>query len=146
MEKYYTPDIEEFHVGFELEDDTVVGIWTNRTIKDPEYLRTISHKSKKVNNKGEINYDLTKICRVKYLDKEDIESLGLLYSSWSSDDEFKDIYTDGTYILFKTRDTNEIQITNGRLLSKQSGHYSLFKGDIKNKSELKRLLKQLNIK
>jgi len=60
--KYYTPTIEEFHVGFEYELKTE-GEWVSQTL--------------------DIDYSLNRVAgglanntRVKHLDQEDIESFG----------------------------------------------------------------------
>lgn len=144
--KYYTPTIEEFHVGFEY-----------------------AH----VNSKNESGWEILSFCdlfedpdwnelyfvneaikrgnvRVKYLDREDIESLG-----------FEIDFAEGNFIDF---DLNRTGYTNS-----YSGTYNVkthefniewsgysdahfvedehpgFRGTIKNKSELKVLLKQLGI-
>ena len=130
--KYYTPEIEEFHIGFEcetLERDS----WKKVEIYDVSFeIDTEELKQKKI--------------RVKYLDKEDIESIG----GWEFVKEYKD---PGSYCLdFKKRHTEltlhpaleetMIFIEHG---SDISIGYPVFKGKIKNKSELKTLLKQLGI-
>ena len=63
MNKYYTPSIEEFHVGFECEIK-IGDHWKNiKAIEDIEEM--LIYGIPKPNNS-----------RVKYLDKDDIESLG----------------------------------------------------------------------
>jgi hypothetical protein len=65
--KYYTPEIKEFYVGFEYEvedlhDNLVDKMWRKEECYDvPVFLREWIQQ-------GEV--------RVKYLDREDIESLG----------------------------------------------------------------------
>jgi len=125
-DKYYTPDISEFHIGFEYERwcNTV---WNKYKYEpfDQDKISTIQYK---IHDKH---------IRVKYLGKEDIESLGFKYIMTSYDGYYKKgdstlgIAYDGT-----------IQITvrkDGMLEKEASGI------NIKNKSELKRLLKQLGI-
>ena len=119
MEKYYTPKIEEFHVGFEFEKEWEDGSWSKEILE--------------VDELKDIEEEMLPITRVKYLDKEDIESLG--FSIFENKTRYKK-YKKNNYIL---------------------GHYGvktviiwdvageLFDGEIKNKSELKKLLKQLKI-
>ena len=72
--KYYTPSIEEFHVGFEYEyrnhdgtvkNNTVLNYWNKSTISDLNELSYVERGLQTPNN-----------TRVKYLDKDDIKSLG----------------------------------------------------------------------
>lgn len=137
--KYYTPELEEFHVGFEYEIFDGVN-WrgvslsahthADRTKADYECLDDVSH-----------GLYLEHI-RVKFLDREDIESLG-----------WKALQTKGPYSLF-IRDGYEIRFFdipvfgNGKfqVLSLNGGDHSfIFSGTVKNKSELKKLMKMLGI-
>lgn len=136
-DKYYVPGLEEFHVGFEYEfkerfqdgsvktqEDFDNAKWINQTIKvgDLPYIeRTLKGKTA-----------LNKICgiRVKYLDQEDIESLG-----WNGIDK---LYIKYQYRLLISYNYN-IKIYNEFLKE------NIFNGVIKNKSQLKKLMKQLNI-
>lgn len=114
MIKYYTPEIEEFHIGFEYEYEDI-----NEGGASTSWYKGILQP-----NEGyiidQIYNDENREYRVKYLDREDIESLNI------------PSYIKVNHIL---NNTYEIIGTNARI----------FRGDIKNKSELKRLLKQLNI-
>jgi len=127
--KYYTPTIDEFHVGFEYEA-FINNSWQSKVMNDYEdiiyFLFDMNAKTWLSINEG--------IVRVKYLDKEDIESLGF---DCTSDDQYYliDNYTlliDNDYFLQILKDDFEEDIY-------------LFQGTIKNKSELKVLLKQLGI-
>jgi hypothetical protein len=82
--------------------------------------------------KGSPN-DWYELPRVKYLDREDIESLGFkcMGGNWYHDNKAYQII--GTW--------ESIEVSRGQ----HEYRDVLFKGTIKNKSELKRLLKQLNI-
>lgn len=143
--KYYTPSIEEFHVGFEYEssyDTQGSGPWTKRTIDNTYDLDTVG------------NYEQV---RVKYLDQEDIESLGFVeqeYYRKVDNAYFKRMFfkqvegSKGSVIWFNadTRlaevwDYTDIDETN--LFDNWNMHS--FRGFVKNKSELKSLLNQLNI-
>jgi len=142
MKEYYTPAIEEFHVGFKCEKlyfndhPTHKGerlVWGEEIIdkyllgdiiedEDPEYI---------INN-----------YRVKYLDREDIESCGWTKQSTSPNSINFTIKKTDLFLYFFT-DSKEIIIDNGCI------HESLdtfFQGTIRNISELKKLMKQLNIR
>lgn len=145
--KYYTPTIEEFHVGFEYEyyeqclfdlPDKKTPIWINKVFGN-EYEELDS-----------VAYDITQTpstIRIKYLDKEDIESLGWEYVEDRGMSENygytfnKPIqYLSGGDAWYKLR----YWFTNHRVRIEPLGG-PIFDGTIKNKSELKILLKQLGI-
>jgi hypothetical protein len=107
--KYYTPKIEEFYVGFEFEFHgmTTGGLAMldfSKDIGNPEKI-VVSKPDYKVWTKEvfthkyfDIYYrrleDVEKLIeagqiRVKYLDREDIESLGWIHTGRSIDDWFK---------------------------------------------------------
>lgn len=125
--KYYTPTIEEFHIGFEFEvqglkDSEIT--WQSISVKNIDALMLIDRMT----------------TRVKYLDKEEIESLGWkdcdnIYNTirWDFNDYILMFYKkDNRYLIFRDCGPNNIQ--------------TVFNGFIKNKSELKKLMQQLNIK
>lgn len=134
--KYYTPELKEFYIGFEYEY-LALGLyedgpepfwgWYKRTYEDDE------------------NYIFTEkrdesFLRVKYLDQQDIESLGWKYTP-----------TKGSYTLF-TKDNLELRVNdepwvNGDIdiLAIGALDYFIFRGIVKNKSELKRLMDMLQI-
>lgn len=133
--KYYTPSLEEFHVGFEF--DGLANL--ENSIWKPTVFREIDSVS---------YYRERASVRVKYLDREDIESFGFTYVS--SDDHYKSnrrILGCGTgddrFIYISYSDVHHIMY----IWSKENRgvEQDLFIGTIKNKSELKTLLKQLNI-
>lgn len=72
---------------------------------------------------------------VKYLDREDIKSLGfeLVWNEWN-----ENVYELGKFRLFDNKQFKYLMITE-----KVDSNPILFKGTIKNKSELKRILKQM---
>ena len=114
-DRYYVPKLNEFHMDFEY-----------------EYLdNDIWYKAKPTEISAK-DFDLqTYGLRVKYLDKEDIESLGFIDS-----------------IEFFTR--NDIRCQLYLLPDNKVDIYNhegdnMFTGIIKNKSELKKLLAQLEI-
>jgi len=129
--KYYTPEIEEFHVGFEL---------------------TYIHLSKRINHiikEDDFTYgdhqgatDFYEILKnkplVKYLDREDIESLGWEIISFDKEID----------LIFKKEDMELYYNIENRVtmiyLKANDWTGCIFTGNIKNKSELKVLLKQLS--
>ncbi len=136
MSKYYTPELEEFHVGFE---------YYHATFKDQELSKYIVDDSYDFSTlKEEI---IGEVVRVKYLDREDIESLGGVkikdvhngkhpsYDCFSFERPKYEWfvvmfnYTDNWCTIHMENHTEDIR----------------FYGAIKNKSELKRILKQLGI-
>tara|TARA_R110002074_G_scaffold237241_1_gene409132 strand:- start:358 stop:819 length:462 start_codon:yes stop_codon:yes gene_type:complete len=136
--KYYTPSIEEFHVGFELELLTHSG-WERATIEDGDeyYDIVLAPGGEGVDNK-----------RVKYLDREDIESLGWkLVEEYARNDayyfSFKKKHTE--LVLYPGFEETTVLIQHGSATGINSKGYPIFRGQLKNKSELKRLLKQLGI-
>lgn len=141
--KYYTPTIEEFHVGFEyeyLESEK----WEKETITEGSLSSGDCGADHYVENDfNHIRNLLPKDkIRVKHLDREDIESLG-----WKDiEDNFFELFNNGlihkillvngnVWIYFKQN------IGNEKIVDK-----TLFFGKIKNKSELQKLMIQLNIK
>lgn len=153
-DKYYTPEIEEFHVGFEFE--YLPAIFESG--KEPEW---INYQWKnKIATVG-LNENCISIggfsmksesLRVKKLDSEDIESLG-----WKRQTQYAESYsvfenkdsvdnkTDWTIRYDKT-DSRAV-IERVRWAPKGIGwdKRDAFVGTIKNKSELRRLMKQLGI-
>jgi hypothetical protein len=139
MDKYYTPKIEEFHVGFEYEIWETHSKLYNKDIDDSKWvLKTYGLNSIRFTK---LYYEISNV-RVKYLDKEDIESLGF---------EPDYVRTWGTRMCFKNSKCALTYISNiQELIISFEADVLLredirFKGTIKNKSELKRLMKQLSI-
>ena len=133
--KYYTPTIEEFHVGFEYEEETIIYTdkgwfthkdlgWEKKIFDSTSYMENY-YLSERVKRGLVGKYNPT--IRVKYLDREDIESLGFAQT-------VEDQYTLDD-IEFLIDDDLFVQII------KDDGF--LFQGTIKNKSELKKVLKMI---
>jgi hypothetical protein len=121
-DKYYTPEIEEFHIGFEYEVDWGPFKWKKAIYQD--YMTADS---------------MCDDVRVKYLDKEDIESLGFI-----EDPDFTYLHTFKRVrnnISIYTRNWGVFSIVNEDRMKNNI----VFTGTIKNKSELKKLMKQLGI-
>ena len=145
--KYYTPDIKEFRVGFEYE-------FYNECWHDTLF---------------DANIDLIKIYeniknfRVKYLDRSDIEELGYklikergnpdekIYLNYvgvlhfSNEDQEK-LFTQISMYLY-TDGTSDLKVAQYERTSNTTKQRSgpIFEGIVKNKSELKVLLKQLGL-
>lgn len=143
MSKYYTPEIEEFYVGFEFEvkdndwHPCIIGGYSDYDIVALDEILSPC-----------MDVDLKKF-RVKHIDKKDIESLGffchatdervfhnkngiIINTGWGS--PVKEGIT--LAVVSPVFDESKMNIIHE--------HY-LFNGTIKNKSELKKLLKQLGI-
>lgn len=138
--KYYTPKIEEFHIGFECE------------IKDipPPEEDWHQHIISKYNQFELLEEWLEeKSIRVKWLDIEDCESLG-----WEQPDKngwyhFKDNYRYRLYLgsgMLPPNSTHlELFIHSKTSDDDKPANSPVFRGIVKNKSELKRLMEQLGI-
>lgn len=138
MKKYYTPSIEEFHVGFEYEsheDPRIEDGWEKQV--------TDRHSIKyPLNEDSDVDY------RVKYLDREDIESLDFVYNGTSIDIWFnKDgNFEIGSWTSYKI--SLHYGLEDHRLFidaMDEGKKVSIFQGIIKNKSEFKKILTQLNV-
>ena len=132
--KYYTPDITEFYTMFEYEVSNDKGI----TWIEEEFHLNDSHidliKYVKIQDDGKNSY----LIRVKYLDKEDIESLGWRLSPRETHYSIE-IPGDGSDTQMYYQEDNYYT-----MIYDWDGQ-SIFKGYIKNKSELIKLMKQLGI-
>lgn len=138
--KYYTPTTEEFHIGFEYEmfEDF-----------DVPFAEKAWHKLiygiNGTHNPETLTYPLggnMDNIRVKYLDREDIESLGWEHDmTTKKDGEHYNIgHTMTVRYWFMIHKENHIHIWDAN--SRLGG---TFIGILKNKSELKRIMNQLNI-
>lgn len=141
---YYTPELEEFHIGFEYEQNEDYDVlpekkWHKQTFHpsnfNPESPYFISQNS-----------IYAETIRVKYLDREDIEILG-----FSEDKEYRERprqisykpinFRKGAYIInfwitrFEDNPEHKIEI--------KIQNFILFYGICKNKSKLKSLLKDV---
>lgn len=138
MEKYYTPTIEEFHVGFEYE-------WSADGSHDnwKKEIMDINTPLTYFRDDADVEH------RVKYLDKEDIESLG--WSTTSSKTNYRHFINstkseyDTLQVILECIDEYEHVYDIIRLIIEGGKRHYLFRGIIKNKSELKVLMKQLNL-
>lgn len=129
-DKYYTPTIEEFHTGFEYEYLQPGGAWAKHNLDGNPIIQC---------ELDEYADDLMKlahaITRVKYLKKEDIESFGWKFY-WNHHSEL--IFQLNGWTLTYNTEAHKVQ------LNKDDAVY-IQKLIIKNKSEFKKLMKQLEI-
>jgi len=143
MEKYYTPRLEDLHIGFECEEwieSYPEGFWSDVSEPiDKDKLEKILGYCERDEEYLKQNY------RVKHLDKEDFESL-----QWKLISE--EIKTYSHWCVFKKQGV-EISVQLKNVNKKYPNHLN-FRGDnntffgnfkilIRNKSELKTLLNQL---
>jgi hypothetical protein len=136
--KYYTPEISEFSPGFEYEYLGHFGTDFGKWITD---LCSINLK---------LIHDLLVMnnIRIKYLDKEDIESLGFIFSDrdskYGNEDRF--IFNQICININKNNYTN-IKVCKmvDNPYENHGNHYVLFNGTIKNKSELVKILKMVKV-
>ncbi len=139
MDKYYTPEISEFYIGFEFEY-TNWGGWSKSNDFNDLFI------TDDTNIISELKWDIehNKI-RVKYLDRRDIESLGWMFEKQHAGLEEICFSTGGPEfedILYMNYDLDSKYM---RISWLGEGDITRFSGTIKNKSELKVLIKQLGI-
>lgn len=149
-EKYYTPSLEEFKKGFIFEYKMNNGGWTEVEIKMEEFGGGMI-----IDFRGELmslldllfivfnrkcTEDTSDVFRVKFLNRRDIESFGFV----TDDDGETYVLAEGLDIFslypweFDRGVKNQYKIIKGI-------KEDLFFGIIKNKSELKNILKQINV-
>ena len=135
--KYYTPSIEEFHVGFEFDvlnnkdkfydPQHEVGKWLNATVDNGIFsdLQNIS----RLLIDGQI--------RVKHLDREDIKSLGWKYVPATKTFELIDLAGYEWELIFIPQTLSvDIDLYKG----------NPFSGTIRSKSELATIMRMIGIK
>lgn len=128
--KYYNPTIEEFHVGFEYE----ARIPKMKSFSEEVFHINDSHKelvNRVTIHEGDV--------RVKHLDREDIESLGLKLWQIPGDSFDWEFYLDNE----KGESLGKVTFNDNNTVDELELYGTIF--NIKNKSELKRILKQLGI-
>lgn len=152
-DKYYTPKIEEFYVGFEFYVGEERCICTRVELLPQGNFVSGSNVSSSVKDRGFNKYRIEDI-KAKYLDKEDLLELGWERGhilDW--DGEFLDGFAfdvemdriDQFYAYFED---GYLTVYTSYCYNEHSGNTEnefRFKGKIKNKSELKKLMEQLEI-
>jgi len=141
--KYYTPEIIEFHVGFEFEMHstitqsfcrTATAEWTSIHLHETDFLIALLPA---IHNKN---------VRVKHLDREDIESLEWECRLFNQSYNSGEFIINNKYILIFNLIDLFCVIKHINFPDRvEKNIISVFQGIIKNKSELKKIMKQLNI-
>lgn len=143
--KYYTPEIEEFHVGFEFEYIPRTWNWIlDGTGKD--WIKESFSASCGQDGECEIHEIEKSIeenkCRVKHLDREDI-----LSCNWEH--KFNGFSEDGktTFDKFQRGDMFLLHEDDGHVViwMENLSSVTYFRGTIKNKSVLKQVLKMIGV-
>jgi hypothetical protein len=148
--KYYIPEISEFHVGFEFEmkkaeqDEWVKMIYSYLS----DYCFDVHWFQ---DEKKEVH--VPDCIRVKYLDNYDVTELGFKdwrdvrgYWTASADTEIFPLINEDYYLnIHMTQNIRNGRIILESVFRKTAESYIIFDGIIKNKSELKKLLKQLQL-
>jgi hypothetical protein len=159
-DKYYTPEIEEFHVGFEYEvEDFSKGHkngvqWVKKTIKSIG--RGIEIHEGDYDNLAQIealdDVYVRNTYRVKYLDREDIEEVFEYYERVDGSRDmyklFKPIFRDRKdkwITVYHVPQTSWVLMYVGEDKHEKHDVSNLFTGTIKNKSELKRIMKMIGV-
>ncbi len=152
--KYYTPSLEEFHLGFRYE---------YKSTYDPTYLKNTNGEwAKRVfenyinGREGEHEWLDINIVRVKYLDRDDIEELGWVYKGnhwfYKQDKYYEfNIDEDSSYFLhahhYLSEEPVRYSIINGsptHLYGLSDSSY-VFDGEIRNYNELKFIMERVGI-
>lgn len=147
LEKYYTPTIDEFHVGFEYETNYNSDTWKEVTLTTEEAPSLFdAYVYDAVNTEF----------RVKYLDIEDIESFGFVHTT--SLKNYQENFRITNLLRRLNEEEGDAMYNEVRLQYAPDIHRVIiygtvtgfeeekfFEGTIKNKSELKKILEQLNI-
>lgn len=150
--KYYTPSIEEFHVGFEYEHchssisfvtlNFKTGEKENRTEPKKIWEKSIFSGNEFDVWKSSFRFnDSLKDgqIRVKYLDKEDIESLGFMQEGDSARYRKENL----NILFYALAESINPLVLTDRVVVIKDGEYVKYSGVIKNKSELIRILKMI---
>ena len=135
-EKYYTPQLEEFGIGFEFEYQNKMGRWVRMKMDRLDF---------RVEPTMTLQYSLSlhkERFRVKYLDASDAMSMG-----YSKIDNDEDIYEDkrGLRIYISNDRYVNILIPKGSSICGEGMYRALFIGRLKNKSELIKILKMIGL-
>ena len=173
--KYYIPKIEEFHVGFEYETfqeaDGHNGILSFMPMQDEDEWWKFKFPDPFVGYHLDKLFKACKL-RVKYLDKEDIESFDFNYINVTGSFDSSDDHEEAVFVLKRKENTLKhvlqsrtiVRCYSNNIIGIQVRYYfkvggatckygiwrygsseDVFKGVIKNKSEFKKILQQVGI-
>lgn len=148
-QKYYTPTIEEFYVGFEYEID-VKNIHNNTHIGNKWVNITLDYESLSVIQSQIVD----KTVRVKCLDEQDILDLGWIKKKeewYEIENKDKDAEITKYRLLFSLYELTENDYHTELFVDIKLGDIEIIViplgiRNIKNKSELKKIMQMLNIK
>ena len=132
--KYYTPTIEEFRVGFEFEVAVINLIGDNpiKWVKQVFDFNLVGH----FNCENLVTYSVPEVFRVKRLDCDDIIDCGFEY------DKYHNRYLKDSIISI-TLNNGIVHIKDRSWKDDDTVDDTLFIGTIKNKSELQMILKMI---
>ncbi len=156
--KYYVPEISDFHVGFNFEyrirnrDGGILTLENGEELKSNE----VSKEWIPCNDFSEFDYfdesGISRVLglikngdvRVKYLDKQDIESCGWIEKIWDNNSGYFSI---GNYTFGYHDSSHNNTLNCFAHISKTEGGFNvaIFNGKILNKSELLFFMKRLEI-
>lgn len=140
--KYYIPDLKDLYVGYQLEHLPKIRVkgkywWNKDTYREGEWRKVVFLNGVEIGNSLVTSEDLKKI-RTKYLDVEDIESLGFVNIGKTKNNvTIFTLYNKNLNLLLKENNRIEITKPNIELLQEET----LFKGNCKSINELKLILK-----
>lgn len=127
MNKYYTPEIEEFCVGFRFEKRILSSYGHQIQLEDVTWeKRELTPRCRIPKDKNTVTF-----YRVKHLDTEDIEELG-----WENPGEGDYEFGERWYMW---------EVGNSVYVIADEENEKGFRGTIKNYNQLQTLMKQLNI-
>lgn len=125
--RYYTPDVTEFHVGFEFEFHSDKREWKKFVF---DLFKPMAVLQNVVDN--------SEMFRVKYLDEADLVELGWVDSKLGYKNT-KAYHIGSTELFFYDKCANNVYITD-------KSACGIFDGTIRNKSELRKVMAMLGIK
>jgi hypothetical protein len=141
-DKYYTPEIQEFYVGFEYET------YNDRC---DSWMHSFYETGHDARNSPLNELDMSKE-RVKHLDEDDIKSLGCKHVAGGKLNDktiqfFSKLTSKGYWVHLKIIFFSDIAVIGVEVSVEEESERTLIVHSIiiKNKSELKKLMKQLNI-
>ena len=152
MDKYYTPSIEEFHIGFEYEQLCNNHNWTKMIKPREDNWEWVKKEFNTSTSLSKIAQEIKGVTvRVKHLDEQDILELG-----WQKKAKKLDIGVEGyvktidlfgfnnsrTHLLYNINNVWKMLIQDNNSYGTPSVEIKL---NIKNKSELQRLMQQMGI-
>lgn len=140
--KYYTPDLEDIHIGYECE------IFEKDLYAKKEWEKIVADADTLASGCSECYYqDIKQIkLRTKYLDKQDIESLGWKLNGKLFEITLSNDYETFLYKLKHIKNENVIKITLTYTSSKENFKNSVcYVGTCSSINELRTIMKLIQI-